>query len=144
MVTFQDMLNDKTGKLARDYLNKPSPKRIKINSMGCKLLDYTPSKKNGYIQLSVGGNKKGPVVHKVACFLANGPPPTPEHQASHLCGQATCCAEEHQTWDDVEANNRRKGCKGYIMINGVKYTTEECKCNPRCLTIVTAQSRVDP
>ena len=142
MVTFDSMLADTSRTLAKDYLAKASPRRIKRNTIGCKILQYSPTKKNGYVQLSVN-NKKGPVCHKVACLLANGPPPDTDSQASHLCGNARCCAEVHQVWEDPETNNSRKGCKGFIKIDGTTYETAECNHNPRCLTTVTAASKVE-
>ena len=141
MVTFEQMQQDKSLKLAKDYLARASPKRVKTNSTGCKILDYKPSKMNGYVQLSLG-NRKGPVCHKVACLLANGPPPNEDSQASHICGNARCFKEYHQVWEDPVTNNSRKGCIGFINVDGTKYTSAECDHSPRCLKTVTAASKV--
>jgi hypothetical protein len=51
--------------------------------------------KAGYAQL--GGGK---YVHRLACEELYGPPPTPEHEAAHSCGNGHlgCVAKRHLSW----------------------------------------------
>jgi hypothetical protein len=39
-------------------------------------------------------------VHRYMCELANGPPPTPEHEATHSCGRGHlgCATPKHLFW----------------------------------------------
>lgn len=142
MVTFEEMQEDTSLKLAKKYLARVSPARVKRNAIGCKILNYKPTKKNGYIQL-FDGNKKGPVCHKVSCLIANGPPPDETYQASHICGNARCFNGDHLCWEDPETNNSRKGCIGFIYVKGTKYRCAECVHSPRCLTAVSVASKVE-
>lgn len=43
----------------------------------------------------------GPIgVHRVLCEAVNGPPPTPEHEAAHSCGNGhlRCVTKRHLSW----------------------------------------------
>lgn len=46
------------------------------------------------------------VVSRMVCEEANGPPPTPEHQGAHECGQgrAGCVTKRHMSWKTVAEN----------------------------------------
>jgi len=39
-------------------------------------------------------------VHRIVCEQANGPPPTPKHEAGHLCqnGRGGCVEPSHLKW----------------------------------------------
>jgi hypothetical protein len=39
-------------------------------------------------------------VHRLVCERKEGPPPTPKHEAAHLCGNGhlSCCNQKHLTW----------------------------------------------
>jgi hypothetical protein len=54
---------------------------------------------HGYAVMSApaGTSRK---VHRHACAAVNGPPPTPKHEAAHLCGRGHlgCCAPTHTAW----------------------------------------------
>lgn len=44
--------------------------------------------------------------HRVMCELANGPPPTPDHQAAHSCGKGDegCVHPKHLSWKTQSGN----------------------------------------
>jgi hypothetical protein len=44
--------------------------------------------------------------HRYICELANGPPPTPQHQAAHSCGRGHdgCVNPRHLSWKTVSEN----------------------------------------
>jgi hypothetical protein len=46
-------------------------------------------------------------VHRLACEHANGPPPTPTHEAAHSCnnGHLKCVSPKHVTWKTKSENN---------------------------------------
>ena len=52
----------------------------------------------GYGQFRHNGLTKR--VHRVICEKANGPAPTPDHEAAHSCGKGNeaCCAKRHMVW----------------------------------------------
>ena len=53
---------------------------------------------NGYGVARVGGRNH--LVSRFICEQVNGAPPTPEHEAAHLCGKGHlgCCAKSHLSW----------------------------------------------
>lgn len=51
-------------------------------------------------------------VNRVVCELAHGAPPTPEHQASHLCGNAPCVNPAHLAWKTPKDNAADKNVHG--------------------------------
>ena len=54
------------------------------------------TKKNGYGQISVDGRNKS--AHRVSCEIFNGPPPSPQHEAAHFCGNRRCVNRRHLRW----------------------------------------------
>lgn len=62
---------------------------------------------NGYAQLNFEG-RKGVWAHRIMCELANGEQPTPEHVASHSCGNGDigCCNPRHLRWSTPLENRR--------------------------------------
>lgn len=59
-----------------------------------------PYSKNtvGYGQVKYGDRME--YVHRLACIEANGPPPTPSHEAAHSCGKGSsgCFNKRHLSW----------------------------------------------
>lgn len=45
-------------------------------------------------------NGKRMQLHRIVCEKANGPPPTPKHEAAHLCnnGRGGCVEPSHLRW----------------------------------------------
>jgi hypothetical protein len=67
---------------------------------------------NGYGALGYKG--KIYYAHRMMCELANGPPPTPDHEASHSCGRGHegCVHPKHLSWKTASENHldrRRHG-----------------------------------
>lgn len=55
---------------------------------------------NGYGNIAFGGSGRYAKVHRLACQLVNGPPPTPDYEAAHNCGKGSsgCCNPNHLRW----------------------------------------------
>lgn len=53
---------------------------------------------SGYAAMRGGDAQK--LVHRLVCERVHGPPPTPEHEAAHSCGQGHkgCVAPAHLAW----------------------------------------------
>lgn len=58
----------------------------------------------GYGRLHHEGRQH--IVSRLICEEANGPPPTPKHEAAHSCGNGHlgCCAKSHLRWDTAAGN----------------------------------------
>lgn len=54
--------------------------------------------------------KKNAFVHRVACILTHGQPPTAKHQAAHTCGHGRggCCNPRHVRWATPSENHMDK------------------------------------
>lgn len=65
-----------------------------------------PLGKNGYGRVAY--ECKTYNTHRLACILKKGPPPTPKHQAAHLCGVKHCCHPGHIIWATVAENHSHK------------------------------------
>lgn len=71
---------------------------------------------NGYALIHVKGGTS-PLVHRRVCEAEHGPPPSPIHQAAHLCGNGHlgCINRHHLSWktpaencaDDRDSAGRR-------------------------------------
>lgn len=61
---------------------------------------------NGYGVVQYEG--KVTKVHRVACRMFNGPPPTPEHEAAHNCNVSRCCNGKHTRWATHQENEDDK------------------------------------
>ena len=71
---------------------------------GCLIWPFS-RKETGYGQIGRNGRVTG--AHRVMCELVNGPAPTPNHEASHECGNGHlgCVHPKHLTWK-TRAENR--------------------------------------
>jgi hypothetical protein len=67
--------------------------------------------------------------HRLMCELAYGPPPTPEHQAAHSCGNGHqgCVNPRHISWKTVSENmlDKRKHGTQYTRKTRFKLTPEQ-------------------
>ncbi len=68
----------------------------------------------GYGTISFGGAGKYAKVHRLACHLVTGPPPSPDHEAAHNCGNgaAGCCNPNHLRWATRSDNQRDRIAHG--------------------------------
>lgn len=59
---------------------------------------------NGYGVLGWNGEKF--YAHRLMCEMANGKPPTPQHEAAHSCGQGHegCINPRHLSWKTASGN----------------------------------------
>jgi len=72
---------------------------------GDECLDWPHSKSPyGYGQLRSGGKLLS--VHRLACEAANGPAPSPKHDAAHSCGRGHfgCSTKRHLSWKTRKEN----------------------------------------
>ena len=77
----------------------------------CLIWPYTRIP-NGYGQLRKDGRMM--IVSRVLCEDANGPPPSPEYQAAHSCGNGRkgCVNKRHLSWKTALDNTHDKVCHG--------------------------------
>lgn len=59
---------------------------------------------NGYGQLGYEGTNRW--AHRFMCELVNGPPPSPDHEAAHSCGNGAggCAHPKHLSWKTKSEN----------------------------------------
>ncbi|MBZ9922604.1 helix-turn-helix domain-containing protein [Mesorhizobium sp. BR1-1-7] len=64
------------------------------------------------------GRIKHAYVHNMACEDANGPPPSPLHQAAHSCGKGHlgCAAKRHLSWKTPTENAADMVAHGTVMV----------------------------
>jgi hypothetical protein len=85
----------------------------------------------GYGTINVNGKME--IASRYVCELVNGPPPTPEHQASHSCGKGHegCITPGHLSWktrkenkdDELTHGTRNRGGRN----GGVKLTQDDVR-----------------
>lgn len=85
---------------------------------GCLIWPYAKNS-FGYGQLTVDGKRVSAT--RLACQSYNGPPPSPDHDAAHNCGNGHtgCCAPQHLRWatrsenmmDCVSHGTHRRGSR---------------------------------
>lgn len=56
---------------------------------------------------ALGYNGKQHYAHRLMCEMANGPPPSPTHEAAHSCGNGRggCVNPRHLAWKTISENN---------------------------------------
>ena len=71
---------------------------------GDECLKWPYSGVAGYGGIRIKGQHR--LVHRLVCEHVNGPPPTPDHEAAHLCGKGNegCCAARHLVWKTHAGN----------------------------------------
>lgn len=60
----------------------------------------------GYPQINIDGTKT--TANRFVCELVNGPPPTPDHEAAHSCGNQSCFHAGCLRWATSSENNMDK------------------------------------
>lgn len=72
-------------------------------------------------------------VGRLVCESANGPPPTPSHEAAHSCGNGhlSCCTKRHLSWKTVLENSADQVIHGTRLRgttqNGAKLTDDNIR-----------------
>lgn len=85
---------------AREYFEKTV---IPYSGDDCLIWPFAKNSA-GYGKLGVDG--KFPHVHRLACEIVHGEPPTAIHEAAHLCGNGHlgCCNPRHVRWATPSEN----------------------------------------
>lgn len=65
-----------------------------------------------YASVSKNFSKYGRRAHRVVCGLKHGDPPTPEHEAAHICGNSLCLNPNHIRWATRSENEQDKKLVG--------------------------------
>jgi hypothetical protein len=88
------------------------------NYAGDDCLIWPYNKCFGYGIFGYNG-QKGIYVHRFMCELANGPPPTPKHQAAHTCGKGHdgCANPRHLVWKTASENQLDRRRHGTHVLN---------------------------
>jgi len=79
---------------------------------GDDCLMWPLSRGRGYGHVSVNGRVLK--ASRVMCELVNGPPPTPDHEAAHSCGNGHegCVTPKHLSWKTRAGNQRDRRAHG--------------------------------
>lgn len=90
--------------VAKDFLESVV---LQYEGNECLVWPYR-REKNGYG--SIRKNGKNYFVHRVICEEAEGPPPSPAHQAAHSCGNGKGggVTKRHLSWKTPKENNADK------------------------------------
>lgn len=72
------------------------------DSNGCMLWTDKPNKAGYGVMWAQGKNRR---VHRVSLLLAEGLPPSPQHEAAHSCRSRHCAAPAHLRWSTRKDNS---------------------------------------
>jgi hypothetical protein len=80
-----------------------------VNS--CVVWPFSRNRK-GYGEVRI--NSKTRLAHRIICIRVHGDPPTPDHEAAHLCGKGHegCVNPHHLAWKTCAENNADKLAHG--------------------------------
>lgn len=110
----------------------------------CLLWPYSKGGK-GYGSINLGGRMK--TVSRVVCEFFNGPPPSPEYEAAHLCGRGhdACVTKRHLVWKtpaENSADKTRHGTQTRGERHGTAKLTREQVLEIQSLRGVASQSEL--
>lgn len=87
--------------------------REHVNYTGefCLIWPFSRNPETGYALFGFEGQMY--YVHRYMCELKNGPPPTPQHEAAHSCGNGHggCANPNHLSWKTPSEN--AKDCRAH-------------------------------
>lgn len=69
--------------------------------------------------------RKAITAHRWMCEFTHGKPPTPQHQASHSCGNRRCVNPQHISWKTRSANQRDRKVHGTNNKSRTKITAQQ-------------------
>jgi hypothetical protein len=101
----------------------------------CRLVKLAPSKKDGYIQLSVAGANKFAVLQEVLLWSKHEMAVEGLH-ISHLCDKPRCAVAEHVVLESPGVNNSRKNCGKIINCAHCEKKYIACDHEPKCISYV--------
>jgi hypothetical protein len=95
---------------------------IPFSSDDCLVWPYT--KRKGYAIIA------GRVVSRMVCEQVKGPPPTPQHQAAHSCGNSICVNPRHLSWktrsqNEIDKHVHGTALRGEKALRGGKLTSAD-------------------
>lgn len=103
----------------------------------CCISDLAPSKKNGYVQVSIQGHNHLMVMQNLVLAASGYSSAVYDVnvQASHLCDNRRCCTLGHIVPESAKLNNSRKGCRGWVPCPHTACTTPIfiCPHSPPCI-----------
>jgi len=67
----------------------------------------------GYGRIQI--NRKTIGAHRLVCQNRHGPPPSPDMQAAHSCGNTSCCNPSHLRWATPKENTLDKVKHGTML-----------------------------
>lgn len=89
---------------------------LSYSSRDCLIWPF--SKVHGYGKVKINGSDVR--VHRYVCARANGDPPSPEYEAAHNCGNASCVNPAHIRWATPSENQQDRVVHGTDS-RGVKH-----------------------
>lgn len=93
----------------------------------------SPTKDDGYVQLSEGGANKFAVLQEVVLWSGGVAKKSPSDQCSHLCGKTRCLEVDHICSEDIRINNGRKGCLVWVGCPHCHLAILVCEHEPVCV-----------
>lgn len=92
--------------------------RVTYDGPGCLIWPFY-RRSTGYGTLSVC--KRQNYAHRFMCELVNGPPPSPDHEAAHSCGNGHggCVHPKHLSWKTASENHLDRRGHGTACTNPV-------------------------
>lgn len=101
----------------QEHLNDPDGE--------CLIWPFTRDPRTGRGQMGHNGERHW--AHRLMCELVNGPPPTPQHQASHICGlgHEGCVHPQHLAWKTNSENQLDRREHGTVLESWTRKFTPE-------------------
>lgn len=92
--------------------------RVGTTDDSCILWPFARARAYGQVAIIRPGKKTICKAHRVMCKLAHGEPPTPRHEAAHICGNALCVNPRHLKWKTRSANQLDSVTMGRVWRGG--------------------------
>jgi hypothetical protein len=115
--------------MAQAVLDKLSYK----NKGWCKIVDLSPTKPGGYVQISAMGANKVLVLQEVAAAAGGQYRSEENAQVSHRFHQPKCKVPDHMCIESSVLNNQRKGCLVWIKCPCCNEILWVCTHEPPCI-----------